>query len=63
MNQGGSGMVWRVLSFVGLQAAAAASTWLLVEPGARVLMALVAAIGAGYVWLLLDAVRGFRLLN
>lgn len=56
-------MVWRVLSFVGLQAAAATSTWVLVEPGARVLMALVAAIGAGYVWLLLDAVRGFRLLN
>jgi len=56
-------MVWRLLSFVGLQGVAAALAWVLVEPGARVLTALLAAIGAGYVWLLFDAVRGLRLLN
>jgi two-component system phosphate regulon sensor histidine kinase PhoR len=56
-------MVWRLLSFVGLQGVAAAFAWVLVEPGARVLTALLAAIGAGYVWLLFDAVRGLRLLN
>ncbi|HCX80444.1 MAG: phosphate regulon sensor histidine kinase PhoR [Curvibacter sp. RIFCSPHIGHO2_12_FULL_63_18] len=56
-------MVWRLLSFVGLQAAAAALAWALVAPGTRVWTALVAAIGAGYLWLLLDAVRGLRLLN
>jgi len=56
-------MVWRLLSFVGLQGVAAALAWFLVEPNARVLTALLAAIGAGYVWLLFDAVRGLRLLN
>lgn len=56
-------MVWRLLSFVGLQAIAAILVWFLLDPPTRMSAALVAAIGAGYVWLLVDAVRGFRLLN
>jgi two-component system phosphate regulon sensor histidine kinase PhoR len=56
-------MVWRLLSFVALQGVAASLAWLLVAPAARLLTALVAAIGAGYLWLLFDAMRGLRLLN
>ena len=56
-------MAWRLLSFVVLQGAAAAAAWFMVEQEHQLSAALAAAIGAGYLWLLLDAVRGLRLLN
>lgn len=56
-------MAWRLLSFVVLQGIAAASGWFLADASHQLLIASLAAIGAGYLWLLLDAVRGLRLLN
>jgi two-component system phosphate regulon sensor histidine kinase PhoR len=56
-------MVWRLISFVVLQGLAAAIGWYWAPPSERMLLAFAAALGGGYLWLLLDASRGMRLLH
>jgi two-component system, OmpR family, phosphate regulon sensor histidine kinase PhoR len=56
-------MIWRALSFLLLQMAAAAVTWLLAKPSDQWLLALCAAIVAGYVWLLWDGLRASHVLR
>jgi two-component system, OmpR family, phosphate regulon sensor histidine kinase PhoR len=56
-------MFWRLFSFVALQALAAGVTWSLLLPTERWWPIWAAAVGGGYVWLVLDASRGVRLLR
>jgi two-component system, OmpR family, phosphate regulon sensor histidine kinase PhoR len=56
-------MFWRLVSFVALQAFAAGLTWSLLAPTERRWPMWAAAVGGGYLWLLLDAWRATRLLR
>ena len=54
--------MFRIVSLVLLQASCGLLGWFLAEPGYQWLMALSGALCAGYVWLLLDGLRGMRVL-
>jgi two-component system, OmpR family, phosphate regulon sensor histidine kinase PhoR len=56
-------MFWRLFSFVALQALAAGVAWSVLAPTERWWPVWAAAVGGGYVWLVLDAARGVRLLR
>lgn len=56
-------MFWRVFSLLLIQACAAAFGWWLAAPQYRALEAAAFALMGTYVWLLLDALRGVRLLR
>jgi two-component system phosphate regulon sensor histidine kinase PhoR len=56
-------MFLRLLSFFAVQALAAVAGWSLARPEDEFLIALILAIGCGYLWLVLDALRGIRLLG
>lgn len=56
-------MVWRIFSFVLAQLAAATAGWWLAHAGHKEAAALGAALFVGYLWLLLDQLRGVRLLR
>ena len=56
-------MFWRLFSFVALQALAAGVTWVLLAPTKHWWPVWAAAVCGGYVWLVLDASRGVRLLR
>lgn len=56
-------MLWRLFSFIALQAVAAGVTWLVLSPMDRWWPVWAAAVGGGYLWLVLDASRGMRLLR
>jgi two-component system phosphate regulon sensor histidine kinase PhoR len=56
-------MFWRVVLFLLSQALAACAVWLFFSGPQRLLYAALAALAAGYLWLVLDALRGRRLLN
>lgn len=56
-------MFWRLFSFVALQALAAGVTWSVLAPTERWWPVWAAAVGGGYLWLVLDAARGVRLLR
>ncbi|MDZ7938696.1 MAG: phosphate regulon sensor histidine kinase PhoR [Rhodoferax sp.] len=56
-------MFWRLFSFVALQAFAAGVTWSLLASTERWWPLWAAAVGGGYVWLVVDAARGMRLLR
>lgn len=56
-------MLWRLLTFVLCQALAAAAGWYLALTGDEWFGALILALVGGYVWLVLDAMRGMRLLR
>lgn len=56
-------MFWRIVSFVLCQAIPAAAGWFLVDAGHRPVAAIVLALLGTYVWLVLDALRGLRLLH
>jgi two-component system, OmpR family, phosphate regulon sensor histidine kinase PhoR len=56
-------MFLRLFSFIALQALAASVTWSVLAPMERWWPIWAAAVGGGYVWLLLDASRGVRLLR
>ncbi len=55
-------MILRIVFLVVLQASVGLLGWFLAEPGYQRLMALGGTLAAGYVWLLLDALRGMRVL-
>ena len=56
-------MLWRLFSFALVQLLAAVGSWFLLPSHNPVPLALCAAIVAGYLWLLVDAARGARLLR
>lgn len=56
-------MVWRLLSFVLLQGVAGALGWYVSPQADRLWGASIAAVASGYLWLLLDASRGLRLMG
>ena len=56
-------MFLRLLSFFVVQVVAAVAGWSLAHPGDELLIAMLMAIVCGYLWLLLDTVRGIRLLG
>ena len=56
-------MIWRILSFVLAQFAAATAGWWMAHGGHQEAAALGAALCMGYVWLLLDMLRGAKLLR
>ncbi len=56
-------MFWRVVLFVLCQLRAAAMVWSFDSGPQRLLFAALAALGASYLWLLFDALRGWRLLR
>ena len=56
-------MFWRIVSFVLCQAIPATAGWFLVDAVHRPVAAIVLALLGTYVWLVLDALRGLRLLH
>jgi len=56
-------MFWRVFLLLLCQMLAAAAVWLLDTSSQRLLHTALAALLGGYLWLLLDALRGMRLLT
>ena len=56
-------MLWRFFSFVLFQAVAAGFGWYWASAANQVVESLVLALLGGYLWLLVDAVRGVRLLR
>ncbi len=56
-------MIWRFISFVLCQAAPALAGWALAEPRYQIYAAFGLALLGSYVWLLLDLLRGVRLLR
>lgn len=56
-------MFWRLFSLIALQALAAGVAWSLLAPIERWWPIWAAALGGGYMWLVIDASRGVRLLR
>jgi two-component system phosphate regulon sensor histidine kinase PhoR len=56
-------MFWRLVSFLLCQALAALAVWFLDSGPQRLTLAVLAALAACYVWLVLDALRAWRLLR
>lgn len=56
-------MVWRLISFAVFQLVAAAAGWYLAGAGDQLVGSLALALVGGYVWLVLDGLRGLRLLR
>lgn len=56
-------MFWRIVSFVLSQAIPAVAGWFLVDAEHRLVGTILSALFGTYVWLVLDALRGMRLLR
>ena len=56
-------MVWRIFTLLFCQVLVGALAWYLAPPELALLEALAAALIGGYIWFLLDALRGTRLLR
>lgn len=54
--------IWRLVSFFFFQLVSGFAGWFLASKGSESLTALIAALCAAYVWLVVDALRGARLL-